>query len=284
MAVCNSHSGIRKNSVSSYEAVFGQKYHPQLKCNISDMRECKSIFQRLKLSPNERLETYVQQHDIVDIEIDEAEFEDNNSDKAYDSENEGDDLDDNAFPELDLNPDNFQIGNIYNADVMDRKSVVSASAISLVAAKSSMAAAAVVAEVSVLPTSGAGGGDGSGGGCNVTGGGSCVGLASGSSRGTVVVTTTAVETAAAGVMSVAIGALSEAAVVNTHPNAPALNATPTCQLTFKSPPPVNNDIIECQGTFYIYSPRGLESREYSMLIQAIGFTWGFEFKFLWQNL
>ncbi len=76
------------------------------------MCECKSIFQRLKLSPNERLETYVRQHDIVEIEIDETEFEDNNSDKAYDSENEGDDLDDNAFPELYLNPDNFQIGNI----------------------------------------------------------------------------------------------------------------------------------------------------------------------------
>jgi hypothetical protein len=44
MAVCNSHSGMRKNSVSSYEAVFGQKYHPQLKCNMSQMRECKSIF------------------------------------------------------------------------------------------------------------------------------------------------------------------------------------------------------------------------------------------------
>jgi hypothetical protein len=34
MAVCNSHSGIWKNSISSYKAVFGQKYHPQLKCNI----------------------------------------------------------------------------------------------------------------------------------------------------------------------------------------------------------------------------------------------------------
>jgi hypothetical protein len=68
MADCNSHSGIRKISVSSYEAVFGQKYYPQLKCNIFDMRECKSIFQRLKLSPNEHLEIYVRQHDIVDIE------------------------------------------------------------------------------------------------------------------------------------------------------------------------------------------------------------------------
>jgi hypothetical protein len=37
MAVCNSHSGRRKHSMSSYEAVFGQKYHPQLKCNMSEM-------------------------------------------------------------------------------------------------------------------------------------------------------------------------------------------------------------------------------------------------------
>jgi hypothetical protein len=164
------------------------------------MRECKSIFQRLKLSPNECLETYVRQHDIVDIEIDETEFEDNNSDEAYDSENEGDDLDDNVFPELYLKPDDFQIGNIYNADVMDRKSVVSASAISLAVAKPLMVAAAMVAEVSVPPTSGAGGGDGNGGGGDVTGGGSGIGLASGTSRGTVAVTTMAVETAAAGVM------------------------------------------------------------------------------------
>jgi hypothetical protein len=68
MAVCNSHSGRRKHRVSSYEAVFGQKYHPQVKCNMSKMGECWSIFQRLKLSLDEQLETYVQQHDIVDIE------------------------------------------------------------------------------------------------------------------------------------------------------------------------------------------------------------------------
>jgi hypothetical protein len=74
MAVCNSHSGQRKHSVSSYEAEFGQKYNPQLKCNMSEMRECQSIFQRLKLIPDEWLETYVRQHDIVDIEIDHAEF------------------------------------------------------------------------------------------------------------------------------------------------------------------------------------------------------------------
>ncbi len=68
MAVCKSHSGRRKHSMSSYEAVFGQKYHPQVKCNMSEMRECWSIFQRLKLSPDEWLETSVWQHNIVDIE------------------------------------------------------------------------------------------------------------------------------------------------------------------------------------------------------------------------
>ncbi len=72
MAVCNSHSGIRKNSVSCYEAVFGQKYHEQLQCNLSEMCECKSLFQRLKLSPNERLETYVREHNIVDVEVEDT--------------------------------------------------------------------------------------------------------------------------------------------------------------------------------------------------------------------
>ena len=291
MAVCNSHSGMRKNSVSSYEAVFGQKYHPQLKCNISDMRECKSIFQRLKLSPNERLETYVREHDIVDIDLEVTEIDDDNSDEDYDSEHEGDDLDDNAFPEVTFNPDDFQIGNIYHADVMDRKSAVSASATSFEAAKakSSMAAAAMVSKVSVPPTDRAsvgdvnrGGGDNTGRGSGdvggeVTGGGSGDGiLAVGSSRGRVAVTTMAVE-----------GALPEAMVVNSHPNAPALNQTPTCQLTFDSPPPVNNDIGE-QQTF--------RAREHSIFTVQQAWDHGNiarlfkplgsrgEFKFLWPSL
>jgi hypothetical protein len=110
MAVCNSHSGIRKHSVSSYKAVFGQKYHTQLKCNMSEMRECWSIFQRLKLSPDERLETYVRQHDIIDIEINDAEFNDN--DNVDDSDkDEGVEIDDNAFPELILKENDMQLGN-----------------------------------------------------------------------------------------------------------------------------------------------------------------------------
>ena len=70
MSVCNSHSGRKKYSVSSYEAVFGQRFHPQLKCKQEEMRQCRSIFQRLKLSPDERLETYVRENDIVDIGYD----------------------------------------------------------------------------------------------------------------------------------------------------------------------------------------------------------------------
>ncbi len=109
MAVCNSHSGIRKHSVLSYEAVFGQKYHTQLKCNVSEMCKCRSIFQRLKLSPNERLETYVRQHDIVNIEINDSEFDDN--DNVDDSDkDEGVDIDDNAFLELILEEEDMQLG------------------------------------------------------------------------------------------------------------------------------------------------------------------------------
>jgi hypothetical protein len=115
MAVCNSHSGRQKHNVSSYEAVFGQKYHPQVKCNMSEMCECRSIFQRLKLSPDERLETYVQQHNIVDIELDHAEY--NEDDDVDDSdEEEGVDIDENVFPELNLEENNVQLGNLNSND------------------------------------------------------------------------------------------------------------------------------------------------------------------------
>jgi hypothetical protein len=55
--------------LSSYEAVVGQKYHPPLKCTMSELRECRPIHQRLRLSPDSWLETYVQEHKIVDIEV-----------------------------------------------------------------------------------------------------------------------------------------------------------------------------------------------------------------------
>jgi len=61
------------------------------------MRECKSIFQRLKLSPNERLGTYVREHNIVDIKVEDTDNDDDNDDDS--DENEGDDLYENAFPD-----------------------------------------------------------------------------------------------------------------------------------------------------------------------------------------
>ncbi len=123
MAVCNSHSGQRKHSVSSYEAVFGQKYHPQLKCNMSDMREYRSIFQRLKLSPDEWLETYVWQHNIVDIDINNAGFNDN--DEVDDSDkDEGVEIGDDVFPELILEEDKMQLGNQYSDDGLDNTRMI----------------------------------------------------------------------------------------------------------------------------------------------------------------
>jgi hypothetical protein len=142
MAVCNSHSGIWKNNVSSYEALFRQKYNQQLQCNLSEMRECKLIFQRLKLSPNERLQTYVREHNIVDIEVEDTEYNEDNDD---DSENEeGDDLDENAFPD---------------AGVFDGTST------------SVVAPAVAVVEASVPTLSGGSIEGGYGGGGSVTGGG-----------------------------------------------------------------------------------------------------------------
>ncbi len=102
-------------AVSSYEAVFGQKYHPQVKCNMSKMRECRFIFQRLKLSPDEWLETYVWQHNILDIVFNHAEY--NEDDDVDDSdEEEGVDIDENAFPELNSEENNVQLGNLNSDD------------------------------------------------------------------------------------------------------------------------------------------------------------------------
>ena len=56
MTVCNSHTGTRSLNTSSYQAVFGQRFHPVLRCTVSEMRECVSLSQCLRLSPDERLE------------------------------------------------------------------------------------------------------------------------------------------------------------------------------------------------------------------------------------
>ena len=113
MSVCNSHSGIRKLSTSSYEAVFGQPYHPELRCTVSEMRGCRTIEQRLRLSPDERLAKYVRDNDIVDYIselgggsslISDIDAE---SDLNGDDEEEGVDLNDNSFPEALSNNDSY---------------------------------------------------------------------------------------------------------------------------------------------------------------------------------
>jgi hypothetical protein len=93
--------------VSSCEAVFGQKYHPPLKCTMSELRECRSIHQRLRLSPDSWLETYVREHEIVDIEVP-SDLQQSGGykgleemDESDDEEEEGVESDKNAFPDLD---------------------------------------------------------------------------------------------------------------------------------------------------------------------------------------
>ena len=105
MSVCNSQSGTRSHNTSSYEAVFGQRYHPVLMCTLEEMRRCSSIHQRLKLCPDERLVKYVKDCDIIDFDDADGrgrnvETVDEDSDDVDDADDtEGDDIDDNTFPD-----------------------------------------------------------------------------------------------------------------------------------------------------------------------------------------
>jgi hypothetical protein len=70
------------------------------------------------LSPDERLETYVRQQDIVDIEINHAEFNDDNDVDDSDKD-EGVEIGDGAFPELISEEDKMQLGNQYSDDGLE---------------------------------------------------------------------------------------------------------------------------------------------------------------------
>ena len=69
------------------------------------MRDCVSIFQRLKLTPEERLEKYVKDHYIVDIDDVDGRgrnlqiFEEDSDDVDDADESEGDDINDDTFPD-----------------------------------------------------------------------------------------------------------------------------------------------------------------------------------------
>jgi hypothetical protein len=105
MAVSNSQTGMKSLNTSSYEAVFGQQYHPVLRCTVAEMWNCSSIFQHLKLSPDKRLEKYVKDNDIIDIDdpdrrghnLQIIEEESDDIDDSIDSE--GDEINDDTFPD-----------------------------------------------------------------------------------------------------------------------------------------------------------------------------------------
>jgi hypothetical protein len=239
------------------------------------MRECKSIFERLKLSPNEKLQTYVREHNIVDIEVEDTADNDNDDNNDDSDENEGDDLDENAFPDAGV------FGGTYTSVV---------------------APAVAVAEASSVPAlTGGSIEEGDGGGGSVTGGngGGGIGYFSsvasgggsgssglGSGSSSVEVSTTAVQSAAAGVMSVAMAAIEDSTVGNTPPHS---NQT-FCQLTFDSPsqPSVNEppstDLETFRAsefsTFTVQEAwdHGDIARNYQTLSSRE------EFKFLWPRL
>jgi len=165
----------------------------------------------------------VREHNIVDIEVEDTEYNNDNDDDS--EENEGDDLDENAFPDA----------GVFDGTLA---SVVSPATV-------------VVAEASVPTLTGGSIEGGGGGGGTVTGGdgggiGYFSGIGSGGGSGNSLgsgsssmdVSTLAVQAAAAGVTSVAMAAIEDSIVRNTPPLS---NLTPTCQLTFDSPQPVVNE-------------------------------------------
>jgi hypothetical protein len=74
-------------------------------CSLAEIRECRSISQRLWISPDERLEKYVNNYDIVDIDMDKsvlaADFdEDDQIEEEFDRMHPPVELDDVAFPDI----------------------------------------------------------------------------------------------------------------------------------------------------------------------------------------
>jgi len=66
MACCNSNAGRARQSISNYESVFGLRYHTGLRCSLDEMRQCRNISERLRISPDDRLQKLVAEMDIID--------------------------------------------------------------------------------------------------------------------------------------------------------------------------------------------------------------------------
>jgi hypothetical protein len=116
MAVCNSQTGTRSFSRSSYQAVYGQMYYPVLRCPVDQMRKCTSIHQCLKMSPDECLEKYVMDKDIVDNQDDhqvEASCYEDELQVDDSLEEEGEDINNNTFPDCDMVDDVKDGGQVH---------------------------------------------------------------------------------------------------------------------------------------------------------------------------
>lgn len=55
MSAINNHRSRQADSVTSYQAVFGQDYHQSISCTMAEARQCNTIEQRLKASSDTRL-------------------------------------------------------------------------------------------------------------------------------------------------------------------------------------------------------------------------------------
>jgi len=92
MTCCNNHSTRLKYSVSAYEAVFGQKLQTPVSCSIDQLRKCRSIADRLRICPDERLQAYVDESDIISCRDD----DDNEEEPDEEDSDEEDSLQDDA--------------------------------------------------------------------------------------------------------------------------------------------------------------------------------------------
>ena len=68
IGVSNSQERRKKYSIASYTTIFGQSYHPQIKVPVATMHQCETITKHLWISHDERLEKFVTENNIVDLD------------------------------------------------------------------------------------------------------------------------------------------------------------------------------------------------------------------------
>ncbi len=73
---CNNQASQMLNSVTLYKAVFGQDYTQASKCSITELMQCRTIWDCLKVSPDDRIAKFVTE----ELSNNEEEEDDNASD------------------------------------------------------------------------------------------------------------------------------------------------------------------------------------------------------------